>query len=130
MLKKSELSFIRNLFISSLIILLLSFYPIYVYASKGQVISFAYAYIIGLVNVLIGFGCFEIAMSKDLKKFMLIIFSGMFIRVFLCAALLILVIYHTTANTTALIASFFVFYFVFTIMEIKYIHKKKAIGVK
>ena len=84
-----------------------------------------YGYAISLANVLVGFGLIEIAMTKDIKKFMVIIFSGMIIRIFSSAAFLVLLLSFTTADAKGLIASFFLFYVVFTVLEIKFIHGKK-----
>jgi hypothetical protein len=125
MLKKFDFAFIRNLFTASLIILFFSIYPLFIYASKNQIISFIYGYAISLANVLVGFGLIETAMTKDIKKFMVIIFSGMIIRIFSSAAFLVLLLSLTIADARGLIASFFLFYVVFTVLEIKFIHGKK-----
>ncbi len=125
-IRKYELSFIRNFFAASLIILLLSFYPIYIYASRDQITSFLYGYIISAANVLTGFGLIELSAGGDIKKFMALIFGGMFARIFLSAALLIVLISFTGADAKSLVGSFFFFYIVFTVMEIQFVHKKKS----
>jgi hypothetical protein len=56
---------------------------------------------------------------------MVIVFSGMFARIFLSAALLLVILRFATVEPKGLIASFFLFYIVFTVLEIKYVHNKK-----
>ena len=126
MFEKFDFRFVKNLFAASLIILFFSLYPVYIYASENQIISFVYGYAISLANVLTGFGLIEIAMKQDIKKFMAIIFSGMVLRIFLSAILLVIILSLSTADTKGLIGSFFLFYLVFTVLEIRFVHGMKT----
>ncbi|MGH2575482.1 MAG: hypothetical protein ACRDFC_07265, partial [Ignavibacteria bacterium] len=108
-------------------IFIISFYPIYIYASTTQIYSFIYGYLISFLNVLIGYGLIETALSRGIKKFMAIIFGGMFIRIFLAACLIIVLISYANADTMALVSSVFLFYFVFISIEIHYLHKRNKI---
>jgi hypothetical protein len=126
LIRKYDLLFIRNLAAASFVILLLSFYPIYIYASNTQIISFLYGYVISMANVLTGFGLIELSMNKNIKRFMVILFGGMFIRIFLSAIVLVLILKYTGTDTTGLVGSFFFFYVIFTVMEMQFVHKKKT----
>lgn len=126
MLKKGNLSFVKNLFAASLIVLLLSFYPIYIYANKNQITSFAYGYSVCLANILTGFILIETGMNKGIKKFMAIIFGGMFFRIFVSAALLVLIQKFMNTDMGALVLSFFFFYILFGVMEIKFVHNLQS----
>jgi len=123
---KFDFRFVRNIGAASLIILILGFYPAYVYTTHLQIVSIVYGYAVCLVNVLIGFALNETAVVKEFKVFMVILFGGMFIRIFLSAGLLALIIFTGAADTAALIGSFFFFYVIFTAMELQFIHRKKG----
>jgi hypothetical protein len=124
--RKFDFTFIRNIGAASLIILILGFYPVYVNASQFQMISFVYGYAVCIVNILIGFGLYEISLEKQFKVFVSILFGGMAVRIFLSAGLLALIIFAGAADDVALIGSFFFFYVIFTAMELHYVNKRKG----
>ncbi|RPI15643.1 MAG: hypothetical protein EHM58_13735 [Ignavibacteriae bacterium] len=125
-IKKLDLHFIRNILLASIIVLIISAYPIHIYASANQVISIFYGYLISLINILIGYGFNEIALSKSPKKFMAIVFGSLLFRLMLMSLVLVLLLTYSGLDTVTLVSSVFFFYFLFISLEIHFLFKKTS----
>ena len=123
--KKIKLSFIKNVLIASLIVLLISFYPLSRYATGTQIIAIISGYFISLINVIIGYLMILWAINKGTKSFMVIIFGGMLVRMILVFLFLVLLITFSNLDLTSLVSSVFFFYFLFMGLEIYFLMKKK-----
>jgi hypothetical protein len=125
-IRKFDPLFFKYILIASVIVLIAAFYPVYVYASSLQIKSIIYGYLLSVINVLAGYGLTGIAFDKKVKSFMIIVFGGMIVRMFLVAALLLLLLYIARLDEISLVASVFFFYFLFISIEIKFLYKKSS----
>ena len=123
-MKVNELMFIKYVLGLSLIILLITFYPIFVYASRIHIYSFIAGYVISLVNVVIGYQFNKTALSKSIKNFMTIVFGSMALRLVLVAIFLLILLTYTKLEPVSLISSVFFFYFLFISLEIYFLSRK------
>ena len=123
-IKKIKFNFIRNVFIATFIVFLISVYPLSHYASLTQILSIVLGYTISLINVILGYAMIQWALVKETKSFMVIIFGGMLIRMIIVFTFLIILISFSNFETTSLISSVFFFYFLFMSIEIYYLLKK------
>ena len=125
-IKKLDLHFVRNIFIASIIVFIISAYPIHLYASANQITSIFYGYLISLINILIGYGFNEIALSKSPKKFMAVVFGSLLIRLMLMSIILLILLTYSGLDQVALVSSIFFFYFLFISLEIHFLFKKTS----
>lgn len=125
-IRKFDPLFFKYVLIASVIVLIAAFYPVYVYASSLQIKSIIYGYLLSLINVLVGYGLTGIAFDKKVKSFMVIVFGGMVVRMFLVAVLLLVLLYIVQLDAWSLVASVFFFYFLFISIEIKFLYKKSS----
>lgn len=123
-IKKLDLHFIRNIFIASIIVFIISAYPVHLYASANQIAAIFYGYLTSLINILIGYGFNEIALNKSPKKFMAIVFGSLLFRMMLMSLIIVILLTYTTLDTVSLVGSIFFFYFLFISIEIHYLFKK------
>lgn len=117
--------FVTHLVLVSVIVFVLAAYPVLVYAASKQVYSIIGGYLIGLVNALIGYKMNEAAFNKPVKVFMALVFGGMGIRIMIIGFSIFMLLYFAKLDEYSLIGSVFVFYVVFLILEITYLHKKQ-----
>lgn len=125
-IQKYDWKFIRDIIAASVVIIVLSFYPVYQYASQVQIYSIIIGYFISLLNILTGFTLNEIAFEKKIKSFMVIVIGGMTVRMVLVIILLVLLLHYTNLDTVSFVSSVFFFYFVFTSIEIYHLSKRSS----
>lgn len=130
MAKSSEPSYIKNVIVASIVVAIMSGYPIIVYLNVNQFYSICAGFVISLLNAIIGNFMNEMAFNKSVKSFMILVFGGMGIRLLIMGILLLLFIYYGSFNSVYLVSSLFFFYVLFVSMEIWYLHKRKAGPVK
>lgn len=124
--KYSDVQFLRNLFIASAAVALLSAYPIAVYASSFQLFSIITGYFISLVIALIGFFLNKNAYEKSMKNFMVMVFGGIGIRMIITGILLVIALLFLKLDTVTLVSSVMFFYFLFISLEIHFLHRKTS----
>jgi hypothetical protein len=117
--------FIKFIIAASLIIFIAALYPVFKYADKIQINSFTAGYFVSLLNAFIGFKLNTLAFAKPVKKFMVLVFGGMGIRIIVVILLLIILLQFKEFEAVSLISSVFFFYTVFISIEIFFIHKKQ-----
>jgi hypothetical protein len=123
-IRKFDPAFLKYVLYASIIVLIVSFYPVLVYASPLQLRSIIYGYLISLLNVIIGYALISKGFDKKVKSFMVIVFGGMLVRMVFVAILLFILLYFAQLEPVSLVASVFFFYFLFISIEIIFIHKK------
>jgi hypothetical protein len=118
--------FVKLLLAVSLITFILAAYPVYTYASQVQIYSFAFGYLISLINALIGYSMSVKAFGKSVKSFMVMVFGGMGIRLLIVVIFLVLILQFTSLDSLSLTGSVFFFYTLFISLEIFFLHKMTA----
>ena len=123
---KKGSNFIKQVLLASIIVVAVSIYPVSLYASKIQIYSFITGYLISLLNAVIGYGLNEMAFKKPVKSFMVIVFGGMGLRIILVGLFLLIAVEFSSLNPFSLVASVFVFYVLFSTIEILYLNKMQT----
>jgi hypothetical protein len=123
---KSEHSFVRNVLISSLAVLLIAAYPAKVYLNQLQIVSFICGFLVSLINAFVGYRLNEMALNKSVKSFMIVIFGGMGIRILIMAILLLVLLKIAGLDEVSLVGSAFLFYVIFVSLEILYFHTRQS----
>ena len=123
--KINDSGFYKHIIISSLVVILLSIYPVSVYVSNIQFYSIISGYVIGLLNAIAGYKLNTIALNKSVKSFMVIVFGGMGLRMILIAILILILLYFVKLDEISLVASVFFFYILFVTIELVHLHKRQ-----
>jgi hypothetical protein len=124
--KKFDPAFLKYVLYASVIVLIISFYPVYLYLSPEQVKSILFGYLLSLLNILIGYALISNAFEKKQKSFMIIVFGGMGVRMLFVAVVLLILLYIARLEPVSLVSSVFFFYFLFTSIEIKFLYRKSS----
>lgn len=117
--------FYRHIIISSLIVILIGFYPVSKYASVIQFYSIICGYVIGLLNAIAGYNLNSMAFNKSVKSFMVIVFGGMGLRMVFIAILILILLYIVKLDEVSLVGSVFFFYVLFVIIELVHLQKRQ-----
>ncbi len=125
-IRKFDPAFLKYVLYASVIVLIVSFYPVYMYLSPAQIMAIIYGYLLSLLNVIIGYALISNAFEKKTKSFMIIVFGGMGVRMLLVAIMLLILLYIVQLEPVSLVSSVFFFYFLFMAIEIKFIYKKSS----
>ncbi|HJY63435.1 MAG TPA: hypothetical protein VJ455_04700 [Ignavibacteria bacterium] len=123
--KINDSGFYKHIIISSLVVILLSIYPVSVYVSNIQFYSIISGYVIGLLNAIAGYKLNTIALNKSVKSFMVIVFGGMGLRMILIALIILILLYFVKLDEISLVASVFFFYILFVTIELFHLHKNQ-----
>lgn len=123
--KFKDSTFFKYIAYSSLLVIVLSSYPVYKYFSTVQINSIIAGYFISLINAFLGFKLNTMAFSRSTKSFMVLVFGGMGIRLIVVMLLLVLLIFFTSLDSLSLVGSVFFFYTLFISIEIYFLHKKQ-----
>lgn len=122
----SDSRFFKYIIIASLVVIVISVYPVTVYASKIQLYSFIFGYIISLINALLGYKLNTMAFNKSVKSFMVLVFGGMGIRLIVVILFLVILLQFTSLEAMSLTGSVFFFYVLFITIEIYFLHTKQT----
>ena len=125
-IRKFDPAFLKYVLYASVIILIISFYPVYLYLSAAQIRSIIYGYLLSLLNVIIGYALISNAFDKKTKSFMIIVFGGMGVRMLFMAIMLLILLYIAQLEPVSLVSSVFFFYFLFISIEIKFLYRKSS----
>lgn len=116
-MNKISVQFSLLFFISFLIgFLLLLFGSV----NTGFIIPFIYAIGLNIINAALSVYSFQKGYKNSTKNFLLFIFGGMIIRMFLILLLFFIVIKYFNVDITIFVFTFFVLYFIALILEINY----------
>lgn len=123
-IKRIDFTFLRNLFIATVIVSFISAYPLINFALPSQIYSIFWGFLISLINTLIGYTMNEISFQKSMKNFLVIVFGGIGIRFLISAIMILLLLHFFELEDIPLLASVIFFYFLFTGIEIHSLVKK------
>jgi len=110
--------------LAALILCAILCYPVYYYGGWTWIRGIGLGLIFSLFILTFSFLSIRWAFSKSMTKFYLIIMGGMLTRLVFFALALLLIHRIRPAYTLAFIASFFLFYIFFQIVEIRHINKR------
>lgn len=113
-------NFIKLLFVSVTLVSLLIFYLNNKIINTSIIVGF----LLGLLNVLIGYFFIEYGYNKSIAKFLKILVGGMGLRLLILISLLFFFIKYLNLHIFTFIISLFVFYVIFLIFELVYIEKR------
>jgi hypothetical protein len=125
-IRKFDPAFLKYVLTASVIVLIISFYPVYLYLSPAQAVSVLCGYFLSLINVIIGYALISNAIDKKTKSFMIIVFGGMGVRILVIAAVLLILLYVAHLEPVSLVSSVFFFYFLFMSIEIKFLYSRTS----
>ncbi len=113
--------FVTGIVISSLIITALILFFYFKYNLPFEFLTAAiYAALLNIINISTAIILFNIGSKKSNKKFLILNFGGMLIRLLLLLSSIIIFIKLLNVHTIGFISVFFVFYFIYLIFEINY----------
>ncbi len=87
-------------------------------------------YLLSLIIFASGFVSIHWSFNRSLKTFMGIVLGGMFVRFVLIGIALFLFIRFTEIHILSFVLAFFVFYLIYQVFEIRFIHGKLSKGKK
>ncbi len=108
-----------------LLIILILLYNFKILA-KDELVAIIASKLIMTANFLIGMNLSVKGLKKPHEMFMIYLFGGMTVRIFLSAVLLLLCMYLLKFNFNYLIFSFFIFYIIFLTLEIWFLIKNEV----
>ncbi len=121
---KLNWNFLRIVFLWFGGLLLLSWYPMMVYATSEVRESVLVAAVISIINVLFGYAAIEYAYEKPNETFLKVILGSMSLRLAILAGLVLMLINWFGFHSLGLMISLLVFYVVNLGLEIYYLQKK------
>lgn len=92
--------------------------------------SLFYGFLLPSINFSLGILSFKFGLEKQDKIFLVTVFGGLVIRLFLMLLMIILVLKFLYVNLNSFIFTTFIFYFYYLIADIFYLSQKKAIKIK
>jgi len=92
--------------------------------------SFLYGFIISSINILLGLFLIRHGISKSDKIFLLIVFGGSILRLFIVFSFIILTLKFLFVRLNSFIFITFIFYFYYLIVEVYILLQKKNINLK
>lgn len=126
--KNYDRIFYKYVIIASIIIFLISIYPIIKYLSQAQINSVYCGYVISLVTAIGGYKLNSIAFNRSVKSFMVLVFGGIGIRLIFVIIMILILIQFNIFEQMSLAGSVFFFYIIFISIEIYILHKKQLIA--
>ncbi len=117
-------AFLKQVLIVLLAAAGLGYVPVSMYAAAHVAEGVVAGFSLSVVNVLLGVVIVHVAMNASHTVFMQIAMAGIVVRLFVMLGLLLLCIVALNIDPISLIASLFVMYVIFLILEVMYIHKK------
>lgn len=103
-----------------------SAYPLVHYASPEVIVAVAAGALLSTVNVLLGFLAIERSFERSYTTFLKYVIGGMGLRMLVMLGGMLLFILLARVQALALVISMLVFYVVYLVMEIAYIHKRMS----
>jgi hypothetical protein len=125
-IKKLDLHFIRNILIATIIVFIISAYPLYKYANINQINSIFIGFLISLFNIIVGYGFNEMALNRNPKRFMVIVFGSLLIRLVVMSIILLILLTYSGLDSVYLVSAIFFFYFLFISIEMQYLFRKTS----
>lgn len=92
--------------------------------------SVLYGFLIASLSFAIGFISIKIGLDKSDKTFLIVVFGGVILRLFVVLMLIILSLNFLFVSLNSFIFTAFIFYFYYLIVEIYILSQKKNIKIK
>ena len=118
-------SIIPVLFFISLVIFLMT-----KYLNSDLFFSLFYGFIFSTINFFLGVLSIHFGFEKSDKIFLIIVFGGLVIRLFLMFILIVIAIQFLFVRLNSFIFTTFIFYFYYLIVEIFILNQKKNLIIK
>lgn len=122
--------FLLELLGISVVVLLLTLLVVHFLLEPDRTKEIVLGCLISLAIFLAGFISINWSFGRSLKTFMGVVLGGMFFRFILIGAVLFLLIRFTKIHILSFVLAFFVFYLIYQIFEIRFIHVKLSKGKK
>ncbi len=117
---KIDASFIRRLAIASVAIAVVGGLSFREALADGSVmVAAVVGYAIALVNVIVGYAAVRRARGGDMRRFNIVLFGSMTVRVVGILAVLTICVLVVKLHAIALVTSLFSFYIVFLVIELQ-----------
>ena len=94
------------------------------------VFSFFYGFIFSTINFVLGVISIHYGFEKSDKLFLIIVFGGLVLRLFLMFILIVIALKFLFVSLNSFIFTTFIFYFYFLIVEIYILTQKKNLIIK
>lgn len=117
--------FLLYVFMLSLILTAILFYPLTLYKDFIQIKAVLAGYLISLISAVFGFLLNSSALHKSSKSFMVMVFGGMGLRLLLIIILAALLLGIFQLEALSFLGSVLFFYILFMLLEIFLINKSK-----
>lgn len=92
--------------------------------------SVLYGFLISSLSFIIGIISIKIGLDKSDKTFLIVVFGGLILRLFIVLLLIILSLNFLFVSLNSFIFTTFIFYFYYLIVEIYILTQKKNIKIK
>lgn len=92
--------------------------------------SVLYGFLIASISFIIGIVSIKFGLDKSDKTFLIVVFGGVILRLFIVLLLIILSINFLFVSLNSFIFTTFIFYFYYLIVEIYILSQKKNIKIK
>lgn len=123
-------SFLFFLILPIIFILFLLFFYTYSFFEVSTLSSLFYGILLPTINYSLGIASFKFGLEKRDKIFLITVFGGLIIRLFLMLLMIILVLKFLFVTLNSFIFTTFIFYFYYLIAEIFYLSQKKTAKIK
>jgi hypothetical protein len=123
-------SFLLFLILPIIFLLFLLFFHTYSYFEAPTLSSLFYGVLLPTINYILGITSFKFGLEKRDKIFLVTVFGGLIIRLFLMLLMIILVLEFLFVTLNSFIFTTFIFYFYYLIAEIFYLSQKKTVKSK
>jgi len=121
------MSFPKQVLTALLSVCAVGSYPLYAYGNAAVIQAAIVGAVLATVNVLFGYLAIERTFNKSTAIFLRVVLGGMGIRMFVLAALFVLLIKIFGFDVLALVCSTGIFYVLYLTLEVLYINKKVSL---
>ena len=109
--------------IALIVICGLAAYPLFRYYTASVILAAAIGAALAAVNVMLGYAAIKYSMRKPANTFLISVLGGMGARLFVLAGILLVLIEFAKLEIVPLVASLGIFYVVFLVLEVVFVHK-------
>jgi len=123
-MKKTVTKLFYDMLLISSLILIAGLVIIYMVYDQNVYSEIIYGYVASLVIFILNFLSINWSFNKSLKTFLTVTLGGMFFRIFLIGVMLFFIIRYYQLNHLFFIGSFFTFYLIYQVIEVRVITRK------
>lgn len=122
--------FLLELISGSIVLLLLILLVIHFFFDPNWTREAIFGWLISMGIFLLGIISINWSFNRSLKTFMGVVLGGIFLRFVLIGVVIYLFMRFTTMHLIAFVLTFFAFYFLYQVFEIRFIHIRLSKGKK